>query len=83
MTMIINVPRALISGLIEILSIDRIWVGMVSTPGGRQNMLAVMLSNEMVKTSRRLATMAGISSGSATSRKVCSRLAPSDSAASS
>ena len=35
-TMIINVPRALISGLIEILSIDRIWVGMVSTPGGRR-----------------------------------------------
>ena len=31
--MIIKVPRALISGLIEIFSIDRIWVGMVSTPG--------------------------------------------------
>ena len=44
-------PRsALISGLMEILSIARICVGMVSTPGGRQNRLAVILSKEMVKT---------------------------------
>ena len=38
-------------------------------------MLAVMVSNEMVKTSRRLMTMAGISSGSVTSRKVCGQFA--------
>ena len=80
---IISVPSALISGLMEIFSIARICVGMVSTPGGRQNRLAVMLSKEMVKTSSTLATMAGISSGKVTSRKVLNRLAPSDSAASS
>ena len=31
-TTTMSVPRALISGLIDIFSMDRIWVGMVSTP---------------------------------------------------
>ena len=52
---IISVPSALTSGLIEIFSIDRIWVGMVSTPAGRQNRLADVLSKEMVKASSTLA----------------------------
>ena len=82
-TRIITVPSALISGLIEIFSMDRIWVGIVSTPAGRQNRLAEVLSKEMVKASSTPATTAGISSGSVISRNDDSRGAPSESAASS
>ncbi|MEZ5923835.1 MAG: hypothetical protein R3D57_05565 [Hyphomicrobiaceae bacterium] len=56
-------PSALTSGVIETLSMDRISVGMVSTPGGRQNTLAVTLSKEIVKASRSPANTAGMMSG--------------------
>ena len=67
---IISAPRALISGLMETFSMDRICVGMVSTPAGRQNRLAVVLSKEMVKASRKPASAAGKSSGSVIEKKV-------------
>ena len=82
-TRIMTVPRALTSGLMEIFSIDSICVGIVSTPAGRQNRLAEVLSKEMVKASSTPATTAGISSGSVISRNDAMRDAPSDSAASS
>ena len=46
---IITKPSALISGLTELRSIPKIWVGTVSRPEGRQKIVAVMLSKEMVK----------------------------------
>src|SRR6056297_459554 len=80
---IMTKPSALISGLTELRSIPKIWVGTVSIPDGRQKMVAVMLSNEIVKAKSAPAKTAGINSGSVISKNVWSGEAPSDRAASS
>ncbi len=80
---IITVPSALISGEIELRSIEKICVGTVSTPPGFQKSVPVMSSKLMVKAKSAPAATAGISSGSVTAKKVWRGEAPRLSAASS
>jgi hypothetical protein len=63
-------PRALISGLMEFLSMLKIFTGTVWFWAVAQNRVAVMSSKEMVKENSAPARMAGSSSGKVTSLKV-------------
>ena len=63
-------PRALISGLIEFLSMLKILTGTVWFWAVAQKSVAVMSSKEMVKANRAPARMAGSKSGKVTSLKV-------------
>ena len=76
----------LLESLPELLILD--WstlrpMGAVSVPGGRQKMVAVMLSKEMVKAKSEPAKTAGSISGNVIAKKVCTRFAPRLMAASS
>lgn len=67
---IMTVPRALISGLIEFLSMPKIFTGTVCCDAVAQNKVAVTSSKEIVNENNIPAKIAGDSSGKVTDRKV-------------
>ena len=80
---IMTVPRALISGLMELRNIPNILTGTVWFWAVAQNRVAVISSKDMVKENSMPAKIAGVSNGRVTSLNVWTGLAPKDWAASS